>query len=1244
MATEATYTPTWKCDQGVITRNGTTWTAKWNVPGSALKQSNKMFTRLQIEWKLDPSGASVTTYQDVINSGSASSYSIELNAFTGNNKNWGSFNKKKLSRKAFHPYVDGRVIQGISFRVRGIHDVPKDKRDGKYIHGKFAGKHYFGPWTGWCKWTPAHPAEPVVTLTYSNGSVTTRVKSASDNSGKREWAWTSVFVRAKKSSQKKWTYIRDGATLKETDKTYTDNIRASFLADLEAGKTVQVQARATAKGFGGNAYADGGTPDGTNPKAKWQKVTIGIPARAVIKSVERSGTKISVNLKSVGTPVHRIELQRRHGATGNWESVAGAVDDQKAAKATALYDTWGAVWPNGQVAGEYVYYRIKSTCFEYENFSAAFRADVLFKAKPKVTCGATCSLVAKSYSHDADTLTVTAKWTDSNVANTGTELSWSTLQTAWGNSTEQPETEEFPDSAKSKTVDYNIENLSPATTYYVRIRRYREVDGETYYSAYSPIVAFSTAGTELCKFFGSTAYDNGTTAQVIVGVVKSTEATGTEVSWSDYSGAWRSNKAPNTLDATWNDGTDPAHPTWDRRVVYLADLEPNTTYYVKARNYIDGTGGRVYSSYASLTLKTKDPSRSSALRCGLVSLTDDGDGSSATAVIGFEGDRTGCEVSWSEDPDAWESTTPPSTFEFTSADSASKSQSWGRTCTVHIHDLDQGATYYVRARSYYEDADGNRTWSAYTAHMSVTPFASPDEVTASAPEFVRRGEPIDVYWTVSGDLEQKAWGIMAEGAAGAALANGTGALCHGVIDPAAYGDAASISFHVEASVGGGFTASAPVTVAIADVPTLETAVPATLTAQPASFEAYAQVEGITLLATLKSDGVTVAEPDGDRDQLEGEVMWTSSVSPTWATSTWGVTALRAQLSSAASDAQDVLADAQAAEAEAQDALDGLQPGDEGYDDAYAALQDATAATANAATALADAQAALDAHPSDGAVLVATVELPAGIDLADGAGYIVSAKAVEPVGGLASEAVEERFAVAWAHQAPVPSDGIAVEVDRDARTATIALVPPSGAAEGDSYELYRKTQTGYDLIASGLPLSCTVTDRYAPFGGEDDVDYIVACRTADGDIDYQTYPYSLPVKMLRFDWPGGSVELPWNIELSDAYEKSFEARAHLDGSVNGYFERAVSRTGSYSTDVGRVDGIEAIRSVMALGEHAGAVFCRTQFGAAFQCNADVRSLETSYATKSVPASIAVTAMNLSDLYMVADGDVEVPQNG
>ena len=66
--------------------------------------------------------------------------------------------------------------------------------------------------------------------------------------------------------------------------------------------------------------------------------------------------------------------------------------------------------------------------------------------------------------------------------------------------------------------------------------------------------------------------------------------------------------------------------------------------------------------------------------------------------------------------------------------------------------------------------------------------------------------------------------------------------------------------------------------------------------------------------------------------------------------------------------------------------------------------------------------------------------------------------------------------------------------------------------------------------------------------------------------------------------------------------------------------------------------------MALGEHAGAVFCRTQFGAAFQCNADVRSLETSYATKSVPASIAVTAMNLSDLYLVADGDVEVPQNG
>jgi hypothetical protein len=175
-----------------------------------------------------------------------------------------------------------------------------------------------------------------------------------------------------------------------------------------------------------------------------------------------------------------------------------------------------------------------------------------------------------------------------------------------------------------------------------------------------------------------------------------------------------------------------------------------------------------------------------------------------------------------------------------------------------------------------------------------------------------------------------------------------------------------------------------------------------------------------------------------------------------------------------------------------------------------------------------------------------------------------------------------------------------------------------------------------LVARGLAATDTVDDPYAPFGNAD-LHYRVATRTADGDMAFADYGYEMDVRTLRFDWGAEFVEVPYNIEVSDSYEKSFEARAHVDGGVNGYYDRAVTHSGSYTADVVKSDD-DTITALRRLGEHPGAVFCRTPRGDAFQANVDLGSLDLSYATMVVGASFPITEMKLTAQFMARKREV------
>ena len=271
-----------------------------------------------------------------------------------------------------------------------------------------------------------------------------------------------------------------------------------------------------------------------------------------------------------------------------------------------------------------------------------------------------------------------------------------------------------------------------------------------------------------------------------------------------------------------------------------------------------------------------------------------------------------------------------------------------------------------------------------------------------------------------------------------------------------------------------------------------------------------------------------------------------------------------------------------------------------------------------------------------------MQAPEGLDLRNGCTYYLEASVTDEQTGLASEPVGMTFEVRWDHLAPAPSEAIevAASVESDGsggvvRQAEIALVEPDGSEEGDVYDVYRIGADGPELVAAGMPLDARVIDRYAPFG-KGERRYRVACRTADGDVDWADYPYELEGAALRIDWPGGSVELPYNLEVQDSYEKDFEPRTHLDGTVQGYWNRGVAMSSGMSTDVMALRDRDTIARLRELANHDGPVFVRTPDGAAYQANVNVSGLDSDGGPSTAVALDAVRVAT-TEAFMATDSE-------
>ena len=542
---------------------------------------------------------------------------------------------------------------------------------------------------------------------------------------------------------------------------------------------------------------------------------------------------------------------------------------------------------------------------------------------------------------------------------------------------------------------------------------------------------------------------------------------------------------------------------------------------------------------------------------------------------------------------AWRSAKEPSSFIFDWDDGAATIDgvSYDNTAEVYVPDLDEGTRYYFRARRYLEGEDAP-SYGEWCEIKTVVPYATPTVATLNAPASVARGSALTLSWTYDTDTAQRRWELITGTTTTTTDAAGK---VHTWIDE-------SNAYRVVAQ-GDGEAGSTVVSAdRMASVIGDADAVPLAIRISTGS-------------GTITSEAVTVQVADAPT--LEMALAGSLTAQPL----TFGVTA-----SVAASIVAIVTATG--TQHEHPDRT-GEQP--EGDTVWSAALTPAWT----------------EVTEDDEVVgYTTTITAPDGLQLYQSAGYDVLVRATDMRTGLASDGVTGTFEVAYGHEPPVPPDEITIEpydiTDEDGiheMGAVIHLTADLAMAQTDVYDVYRVTSDGATLISEGRQQDEGVDDPYAPFGEDVALAYRVAIRTADGMEEWRDYPYSLDCGLTRIDWLDGYLELPYNLQLSEAWEKDFEARRHMDGTIDGYWNPGTQRSMTITTDLRKAWDEEVTRVVRQLAAHAGPCLVRTHTGLCFMANVQPSSFSWAYNSSTLPMGFDVTEIELLDDFKAVLPDSE-----
>ena len=250
-------------------------------------------------------------------------------------------------------------------------------------------------------------------------------------------------------------------------------------------------------------------------------------------------------------------------------------------------------------------------------------------------------------------------------------------------------------------------------------------------------------------------------------------------------------------------------------------------------------------------------------------------------------------------------------------------------------------------------------------------------------------------------------------------------------------------------------------------------------------------------------------------------------------------------------------------------------------------------------------------------------------LDDGAKYTLIATVIDGYGQTASEEVP--FTINWSHKALVPS--AKVRTDKYLRASEITPIAPDGAVVTDTCDIYRITADQPELVYKGATFGETYVDPYPAFG--DFCGHRIVMVTANGDYAtadglgwYDTDSDDgdlLEEHQMIIDVDGEQIELPYNIELSNKWNKDFKRTTYLGGAVQGDWNPAVTRDLSADTVLVRDLDLDRQLAMRDLAGYAGVAHIRTPDGSSLTCDIQI-SESQSYETKKVTYSMTIQAVD------------------
>lgn len=240
---------------------------------------------------------------------------------------------------------------------------------------------------------------------------------------------------------------------------------------------------------------------------------------------------------------------------------------------------------------------------------------------------------------------------------------------------------------------------------------------------------------------------------------------------------------------------------------------------------------------------------------------------------------------------------------------------------------------------------------------------------------------------------------------------------------------------------------------------------------------------------------------------------------------------------------------------------------------------------------------------DGLLRVKGSELIGLLD--DGAPYRLIVTVEDGLGQ--TDTVSMDFTVQWSHQAIIPD----ATAEIDGMIAMITPIAPTGTGTTDTCDIYRLSADKPELIVRNGIWGTTYVDPYPAIG--EGKGHRVVFKTLNGDyITASNQPAWIDVieqavldeYSIIVDFGGRQVILPYNVTLSNRWAKDFQLTTYLGGSQQGDWNPGVTRSATYSVSLLADEDADLIEEMRRLADYNGICHVRTPEGSSFAADVQV----------------------------------------